>query len=186
MFTPNDVPLFGITHPLGLPRPVDCENIFGAKIEFFSRNAMPVPYGSLGHFDTAVYRPYVRRLAAFLARREPGWSDAGVLIAAPVLPFPQREACGSSGRTRGPAAAASARITRRDAFASRPMPHARAAPSAPGHPHADSRGRRVGEVFGGRSRASLGRRVHALTRLAGHFPGPGAPRILGGCQGLTC
>ncbi len=79
MFTPNDVPLFGITHPLGLPRPVDCENIFGAKIEFFSRNAMPVPYGSLGHFDTAVYRPYVRRLAAFLARREPGWSDAGVL-----------------------------------------------------------------------------------------------------------
>ena len=79
MFIPKEVPLFGITHPLGLPRPVDCENIFGAKIEFFSRNAMPVPAGCLGHFDTAVYRPYVRRLAAFLARREPGWSDPGLL-----------------------------------------------------------------------------------------------------------
>ena len=79
MFPPKDVPLFGITHPLGLPRPVDCENVFGAKIDFFSRNVMPVPTGCLEHFDSAVYRPYVKRLAGFLARREPGWSGPWIL-----------------------------------------------------------------------------------------------------------
>jgi hypothetical protein len=79
MFPPKEVPLFGITHPLGLPRPVDCENLFGAKIGFFCRNVMPVPTGCLEHFDGAVYRPYVRRLAAFLAQREPGWSGPEIL-----------------------------------------------------------------------------------------------------------
>ena len=56
MFPLKAAPLFGITHPLGLPRPVDPENVFGAKIRFFAINAMPVPTGCLEHFDEAVYR----------------------------------------------------------------------------------------------------------------------------------
>jgi hypothetical protein len=79
MFPSKAVPIFGITHPLGLPRPVDPENVFGAKIHFFARNAMPVPARCLEHFDTEVYRPYVKRIAAILARRESGWSGSEIL-----------------------------------------------------------------------------------------------------------
>jgi hypothetical protein len=59
---------------LGLPRPIDPENFFGAQSLFFSRNAMPIPTGCLAHFDEAVYRPYLERLVAFLGRLELGWS----------------------------------------------------------------------------------------------------------------
>jgi len=79
MFPPKAVPIFGITHPLGLPRPVDSENVFGAKVHFFACNAMPVPTGCLEHFDASVYRPYVKRLAAFLACRESGWTGPVIL-----------------------------------------------------------------------------------------------------------
>jgi hypothetical protein len=65
---------FGVTHPIGLPRPIDQENFFGAKFVFFARNAMPIPTGCLAHFDAAIYRPYVQSLVGCLGRREPGWS----------------------------------------------------------------------------------------------------------------
>lgn len=83
MFPSKVVSLFGITHPLGLPRPVDPENLFGARIHLFVCNAMPVPTGCLEHFDAAVYRPYVKRLADFLARNEPGWSGPWILADPP-------------------------------------------------------------------------------------------------------
>jgi len=67
-------PPFGVTHPLGLPRPFDANNVFGARRSFFARNLMPVPSGCLAHFDGAVYRPYARRLVAWLAVAELGWS----------------------------------------------------------------------------------------------------------------
>jgi hypothetical protein len=76
MFLPSATPVFGITHPLGLPRPIDPENVFGAKLSFFARNVMPAPTGCLEHFDTAVYRPYVQRLVALLDGLSGGWSEA--------------------------------------------------------------------------------------------------------------
>jgi hypothetical protein len=75
MFLPSATPVFGITHPIGLPRPVDPENVFGAKISFFARNVMPVPTGCLEHFDGAVYRPYLQRLTEVLNGLSGGWSD---------------------------------------------------------------------------------------------------------------
>lgn len=73
MLVPFQTP-FGVTHPLGLPRPVDVENFFGARRLFFAHNLMPVPCGCLAHFDQAVYRPYAKRLVAWLAAAEFGWS----------------------------------------------------------------------------------------------------------------
>lgn len=73
MFLPSDQPVFGITHPLGLPRPLDPENFFGAKAQFFAFNQMPIPGGCLAHFDGAVYRPYLNDLLSHLAAQEPGW-----------------------------------------------------------------------------------------------------------------
>jgi hypothetical protein len=64
---------FGITDPLGLPRPVDLDNFFGAKVQYFTRNVMPIPSGCLAHFDGAVYRPYVRSIVDFLNGLEFGW-----------------------------------------------------------------------------------------------------------------
>jgi hypothetical protein len=66
-------PPFLATDPLGLPRPVDVDNIFGARPQFFRENKMPVPTGCLEHFDRAVYRPYLRGVAEALAARERGW-----------------------------------------------------------------------------------------------------------------
>lgn len=83
MFPPSATPVFGITHPIGLPRPVDPDNVFGAKISFFARNVMPVPTGCLEHFDGAVYRPYLQRLAEVLNGLSSGWSDT-VLPEAPA------------------------------------------------------------------------------------------------------
>jgi hypothetical protein len=79
MFLPEPIPAFGITHPLGLPRPVDPENFFGAKPLFFARNLMPVPTGCLDYFDSAVYRPYVRSLVAFLNAHELGWGGPAII-----------------------------------------------------------------------------------------------------------
>lgn len=67
-------PPFGVTHPLGLPRPIDVQNVFGAQAWFFAENLMPVPSGCLAHFDGAVYRPYLKRLVGWLAVSELGWS----------------------------------------------------------------------------------------------------------------
>lgn len=72
-------PFFGITHPLGLPRPVDPENLFGAKAEFLVANLMPIPTGCLAHFDGAVYRPYLKRVVALLGSYEFGWSGPAIL-----------------------------------------------------------------------------------------------------------
>lgn len=66
--------IFGVTHPLGLPRPIDAENIFGAKAQYFAKNMMPIPTGCLDHFDTAVYRPYVANLVTFLGALDFGWT----------------------------------------------------------------------------------------------------------------
>ena len=65
---------FAITHPLGLPRPVDVDNFFGAKARYFAENLMPIPTGCLAFFDTNIYRPYVRRIVTLLNRHEFGWS----------------------------------------------------------------------------------------------------------------
>lgn len=70
---------FGITHPLGLPRPLDPDNFFGARALFFARNLMPVPTGCLAHFDLTVYRPYVKSIVALLADVEPGWEGPGFM-----------------------------------------------------------------------------------------------------------
>lgn len=79
MHFPAPEPSFGITHPLGLPRPLDPDNFFGAKPVFFARNLMPVPTGCLAHFDLAVYRPYVKSVVALLADLEPGWAGPGIV-----------------------------------------------------------------------------------------------------------
>lgn len=73
MPAPFASPPFGITHPLGLPRPIDVGNFFGVRLSFFLDNLMPIPGGYLSHFDTAVYRPYVKDLVAALRRREFSW-----------------------------------------------------------------------------------------------------------------
>jgi hypothetical protein len=65
---------FGASHPLGVPRPIDTANFFGVRRDFFIHNLMPVPGGCLAYFDGAVYRPYARRLAAWLGGVESGWS----------------------------------------------------------------------------------------------------------------
>jgi hypothetical protein len=78
MLVPFHTP-FGVTHPLGLPRPVDVDNIFGAQRSFFAHNLMPVPTGCLAHFDGAVYRPYMKRLVAWLAEAEFGWAGPAEL-----------------------------------------------------------------------------------------------------------
>jgi hypothetical protein len=65
---------FGVTHPIGLPRPIDKENFFGAKLLYFARNAMPIPTGCMSHFDAALYRPYVQSLVGRLEQLEFGWS----------------------------------------------------------------------------------------------------------------
>jgi hypothetical protein len=70
---------FGITHPLGLPRPISPGNLFGAKLPYFAFNLMPVPTGCLAHFDGAVYEPYMKRLVASLALREFGWTGPVVM-----------------------------------------------------------------------------------------------------------
>ena len=76
MLTSSAIPSFGITHPLGLPRPIDPDNVFGAKVLFFARNVMPVPTGCLEHFDTAIYRPYLQRVVEALGGKARGWSGA--------------------------------------------------------------------------------------------------------------
>jgi hypothetical protein len=71
--------IFGVTHPLGLPRPIDPDNFFGARGEYFARNIMPVPTGCLDHFDEAVYRPHVRNIVGFLGALDFGWSGPGFI-----------------------------------------------------------------------------------------------------------
>jgi hypothetical protein len=73
MLVPFPTP-FGVTHPLGLPRPIDAENVFGARRFFFAHNLMPVPAGCLAHFDASVYRPYAKRLVKWLSIAEFGWT----------------------------------------------------------------------------------------------------------------
>jgi hypothetical protein len=79
MFQPSGNQQFGITHPLGLPRPIDPENFFGVKLLFFARNQMPIPTGCLADFDGAVYRPYVQSIVAHLNRLEKVWSGPVVI-----------------------------------------------------------------------------------------------------------
>jgi len=78
-FPSSAQPPFGVTHPLGLPRPIDPDNFFGAQSLFFYRNSMPIPTGCMAHFDAAVYRPYLERLVAFLSGLELGWSGPVLL-----------------------------------------------------------------------------------------------------------
>ena len=79
MFSPPIQSFFGITDPLGLPRPIDPENFFGAKAHFFAANLMPIPGGCLAHFDGAVFRPYLRNVVALLDSFEAGWSGPVVV-----------------------------------------------------------------------------------------------------------
>jgi hypothetical protein len=79
MILPFGNPPFGVTHPLGLPRPLDPDNFFGAKIAFFANNVMPVPTGCLAHYDAAAYRPYARLLVAALRRIDSRWSGPAYL-----------------------------------------------------------------------------------------------------------
>jgi hypothetical protein len=77
LHTPSTI--FGATHPLGLPRPIDPDNFFGARAMYFARNLMPIPTGCLDHFDTAVYRPYLESLVTFLGALDFGWSGPGFM-----------------------------------------------------------------------------------------------------------
>lgn len=70
---------FQATDPLGLPRPVDPANIFGARLAYFVRNRMPVPTGCLAHFDRATYRPYLTRIVGILAYQGAGWGGPVIL-----------------------------------------------------------------------------------------------------------
>jgi len=79
MYFHSGQPVFGVTHPLGLARPVDVNNFFGAQLQYFARNLMPVPSGCLEHFDGAVYRPYAERIAALLAGMDFGWQGPAIL-----------------------------------------------------------------------------------------------------------
>jgi hypothetical protein len=76
-------PTFGITHPLGLPRPIDVDNFFGAKGLYFARNLMPIPSGCLAHFDDAVYRPHIRNLIVLLNGLEFGWTGPAFIDGPP-------------------------------------------------------------------------------------------------------
>jgi hypothetical protein len=67
-------PAFGITDPLGLPRPIDPNDFFGARLEYFARNQMPIPSGCLSHFDASVYRPYLEKIVSFLDDLEFCWN----------------------------------------------------------------------------------------------------------------
>jgi len=79
MFSSSDQPVFGITHPLGLPRPLDPRNFFGAKPEYFACNQMPIPGGCLAHFDLAVYRPHLQRLLTLLTDLDSAWNGLALL-----------------------------------------------------------------------------------------------------------
>ena len=83
MFLPSTIPPFGVTHQIGLPRPIDVDNFFGARIEYFARNVMPIPAGCLDHFDGAVYRPYAEEIVAFLNGLTIGWSGPAVIYDPP-------------------------------------------------------------------------------------------------------
>jgi len=74
---------FGVTHPLGLPRPIAADNFFGAKGRFFALNLMPIPTGCLAHFDRAVYRPHARRVVSILRRQDCDWSGAAIVDGPP-------------------------------------------------------------------------------------------------------
>jgi hypothetical protein len=79
MYPPPRQPAFGITHPLGLARPLDTDNFFGAQVGHFAGNLMPIPSGCLAHFDEAVYRPYMERLVDVLKCFEFGWAGPTIL-----------------------------------------------------------------------------------------------------------
>ena len=83
MFLPSAIPPFGVTHPIGLPRPIDVDNFFGAQADYFARNVMPIPTGCLDHFDEVVYRPYVGTIVAFLNGPAIGWSGPAVIYDPP-------------------------------------------------------------------------------------------------------
>jgi hypothetical protein len=72
-------PVFGVTHPLGLVRPLDVNNFFGARLQFFTRNLMPIPSGCLAHFDGAVYRPYAVRIVSLLKCFDVSWQGPAML-----------------------------------------------------------------------------------------------------------
>jgi len=79
MFSRSVRPVFGITHPIGLVRPLDVNNFFGAPLQHFARNLMPIPSGCLAHFDGAVYRPYVERIVTRLKDMDFGWQGPVIL-----------------------------------------------------------------------------------------------------------
>jgi hypothetical protein len=66
-----------------LPRPIDVNDFFGARVQYFAQNLMPVPSGCLAYFDAAVYRPYIEKVAAILQGMDFGWSGP-ILISDPV------------------------------------------------------------------------------------------------------
>ena len=74
---------FGVTHPLGLPRPIDSGNFFGADGRYFALNQMPIPSGCLAHFDRAVYRPHARKVVTILRRTNCDWSGAAIIDGPP-------------------------------------------------------------------------------------------------------
>jgi len=79
MFPHSGQPVFSATHPLGLMRPLDVNNFFGARMQYFARNLMPIPSGCLAHFDRAVYRPYAESIVAVLKCVDLGWQGPAVL-----------------------------------------------------------------------------------------------------------
>ena len=66
-------PPFEVTDPLGFPRPIRENNVFGSRKELFAENLMPAPSGSLVHFHHEVFWPYVEEISRALQRLEIGW-----------------------------------------------------------------------------------------------------------------
>ena len=66
-------PPFEVTDPLGFPRPIREDNVFGSRLDLFADNLMPQPSGFLVHFHDEVFWPYVLRIAQSLQQMELGW-----------------------------------------------------------------------------------------------------------------
>jgi hypothetical protein len=69
---------FAATDPLGVPRPLDPRNVFGATRRGFAANAMPVPGGCLAYFDSDIYRPYAHEALRQVRQHGGRWDRLAV------------------------------------------------------------------------------------------------------------
>ena len=82
----NGLP-FEVTDPLGFPRPIREENVFGSRLEVFAENLMPAPSGFLIHFHHELFWPYAQLVSSALQRRETGWEAPRLAVDPPRYCF---------------------------------------------------------------------------------------------------